>query len=280
MNFNLISKFYRRQDVQFELVKQLYHREFALLIPSWVEDADLVKTSTRTLKCHSVQHLQFILKALEWGSRHLPYNFYYSLARYKDGLPNQDMNMFVRKEKNTEWLRTHERFMDRFDFLVDIDSPNHQKIKLAYNSMVLIHNYFNEMRFPHMVRFSGKGFHLVTPSTYFLPLPFDSGVGANIYNLYSKIARLLKKRFSDLVDTSIYESRRLCKLSYSLSIYKDNIFVCYPLNTEKEIENFSPEDYRAENFGLPIFQHSHHIFNSNSTAIKLLDDLGLFVGVK
>lgn len=259
---------YNRIDVQYELVKQLYRREFALLCPSWIKDPVMKKTSTRNLKCHNVAHLKFILKALEWKDRELLFNFYHSLAIYNNGIPNQTMNM--NKRDNSDWNKNHHKEMCGYDFLIDIDAGSHEDIYHAQDSMIQITWLLNDFNVPYYVKFSGKGFHIVIPHNVLMERSFNVADDDNIYFNCSELAKLLHKKFSEMVDLKIYDPRRLCKLSYSLSIYENDIYVCYPLHMKHDLRNFNLEDYNLNKFDRTIQRRGVRLFNKKGGMSELL----------
>jgi len=275
MEFEILSNWYRRADVKFELIKQLYKREFALLVPSWIKDADIKKRSTRMLKVHNVGHLDFVLKALEFHEKKTPYNFYYSLAQYYDGIPNQDLNFTRRKENgiNEDWKYRHETEMKGFDFLLDIDAGGHEDILFAYESAKLIKQFYDNNDCPYILRFSGKGFHFVIPYHYLPQFSLEGFQDKTQYMYYSMIAKRLYEKFSELIDLSIYDSRRVCKLSYSIANYEDNSYVAYPFGTNKEFEDFRLRDFEVSNFDKPIYRRGEHVFNMSMSPQKMLKKL-------
>lgn len=259
---------YNRIDVQYELVKQTYLREFSLLVPSWISDPLQKRTSTRNLKCHNVTHLKFLLKALDWRERELIFNFYYSLARYQNGLPNQTMNM--KNRNNDDWNLNHYKTMIGYDFLIDIDAGSHDDIYHAKDSMLMITDYFNRFNVPYYVKFSGKGFHIIIPHNATPVKSFDVNEKNNVYFEFSSVAKLLYERFSEMIDTKIYDPRRLCKLSYSLAVYEDDIFVCYPLHMRYDLENFNLDDYRLSKFDKSIQRRGMKLFNPDGDVTNYL----------
>ena len=276
MDFEKISQWYDRQDVKFEITKQLYNREFALLVPSWC-DSEIKKRSTRMLKCHNTQGFDFILKALDFKKKQTPYNFYYSLAKYYGGIPNQTLNFIERKKSqaNEEWKDLHEYHMKQFDLLIDIDSGSHEDIDFAYLSTQNIITLLDDCNTPYILRFSGKGFHIIIPSMYMPKKSRNTFDDDSIYMLHSRIARKLHDTFSEMIDLSIYDSRRLCKLSYSLANYKENTYVCYPFNTKQEFNDFKLNDYNLNNFDKPIIMRGHFIFNQTGMTDELIKRLGV-----
>jgi len=262
---------YNRSDVKFEQIKYLKNREMAMLIPSWCSE-EIKKGSIRMLKCHSVQHFDYITKnGVRMWDKMLPYNFYYSLAKYKNGIPNQTFNFSERD--NTEWSKIHHSVMESYDFLIDIDAVSFDDIYHAHFSAGNIISYFNLKEVPFEVRFSGKGFHIVIPFRYFHEkgYSFEPKSKDSIYTIYSRIARKLSKKFSEMIDIGIYDSRRVCKLPFSLSLYEKFIYVCYPFRDLNEFDDFLLCKFELDNFGFAVKRDKIAVFNENGSIEPLLE---------
>ena len=95
ININNYYKWYFIPKVKFNIIKYTKNRETALI------SHDKAIT-LRMLKIHSVQHIDFHLKSLNWFKN--KWNMYYSLAEYKEGIPNQNFNLA--KRDNSEWKKT------------------------------------------------------------------------------------------------------------------------------------------------------------------------------
>ena len=85
----------------------------------------------------------------------------------------------------------------------------------------------------------------------------------------SSVAKRFKEKYSDLIDTKIYDSRRLCKLAYSLSVYDNKLYVCYPINMYYDLVNFKLDDYDINNFDKPIQSRGIRTFNSKGNTKHL-----------
>lgn len=247
---------YYRADVKFEMIKSLFNREFALLSPAWIGDR---KTNTRTLRCHSVQHLDWIYNYLHIFKLEKYYNFYYSLARYKYGIPYRDYN--VENNNIKEWFKNHHKEMAAFDLLIDIDATSHKDIDFAYESAKAVKKFFDKDNVSYELRFSGMGFHFIIPYGVLSSKSMLIRDEDNIYDDYKKIAVFLNKNISELIDLKIFDSRRLCKLPYSLSLYEDETYVCLPFKDNDDFNSFKLERFKLSNVlpmdirgkGLPLF---------------------------
>jgi hypothetical protein len=247
-----------------------------VLIPSWCEE-ELKKNSARMLKVHSVQHLTSVMGyGLRLWEKRIPFNIYYSLAKYKEGIPNQSFNFAERD--NSEWNKEGNVLnMESYDFLIDIDAGSHEDVMMAHESTRLIIDFFNTKNIPFELRFSGKGFHIIIPYRYFNIseakefLCFNPEEKKNVYALYSAIAKALSKEFSEMIDIKIYDSRRICKIPFSLACYENDVFVCYPFVNYCQFEEFKLNDFKLENFNLLIRQENRKIFNEEGTIKFLLE---------
>lgn len=279
-NFKTITEWYNTASVKFEIIKFLRNREMALLVPSWIKDKETRIRCIRMLKCHSVQHYDYILnKGLRIFEKQTPYNFYYSLAKYKDGIPNQTFNLWEKKKNNLSWNEIHFNRMVAYDFLIDIDAGSHEDIYFAFDSTKLIKAYFDMLNVPYELRFSGMGFHFIIPYLY---LPYHSMIpkaDSNLYWFLCLIAKKLKAKFSEMIDVNIYDSRRVCKIPYSLGIYENGLYVCYPFATSDEFEKFRLRDYVPSNFDVDIIRGKNRkVFNDCGSIYSLCKDLGVLNG--
>lgn len=267
-------KWYGRIDVLFEIIKQTKNRECAFLVPYWCTD-EMKRYSIRMLKIHNVKHLKFVMRASQIFSKKTIVNLYYSLAKYKNGIPNQTMNLYERN--NEDWKNKHYEEIESFDFVIDIDAGDFSEFELCYLSAKNIKNYFDFLKVPYSLRFSGKGFHFFINSDYMPKKSFNPYDEDNIYKLHFKIAKSISDRFSEMVDLKIYDSRRVLKIPYTLSIYEKNIYVCYPFQNDDEFNNFKLKNYSVDNFNKEIQNRGIKIFNEEGNILKLLKDLKIEV---
>ena len=271
-----IKKWYYDARVKFSMINSLNNREMSCLIPSWCEP-ETRKFNIRTLRVHSVQHLDFIYSRLKIFEDNKPYNYYYSLAKYQIGLPYQDMRDLRRDNK--DWILHHHKQMIIYDFVLDIDAGDEEDIKYAYLSAKNIKTFLDLCDCPHEVRFSGRGFHFVIPYDYFLPhvigISLNPKKPNNIYKYYYRIANYFSKHFSEMVDLKIYDSRRLLKIPYTLAIYEDNIFVCSPFFNRNDFYSFIPEQYKLNNYNKDKLGQGLHLFNKGKSIKNMLIKIGM-----
>jgi hypothetical protein len=167
--------------------------------------------------------------------------------------------------------------MDGYDFLIDVDAGDFEDIDGAYQSTREIISFFDFKDIPYEIRFSGKGFHLIIPHNYFslfnvnYTIMFNLKEEKNVYQLYSKIAKKLSDRFSEMIDLKIYDSRRVCKIPFSLALYKERIYVCYPFTTIEEFDDFRLINFELWNFNKPIRQEKRTVFNADGNIKGLLE---------
>lgn len=231
---------YDQAVIKFELIKSLQQRELCL-----IEKSDHNR-SIRNLRCHSVQHLDFILhRWMKIKERKINYNFFYSLAKYKNGVPFQTAN--YEKRDNTEWNKKHWYEMTEYDFLLDVDAPNHETIMLAHESASMVKHLFDQWKVPYELRFTGCGFHFIIPHFYWVNTVsnFQPGHQYSVYAKFHKLGRWFYDNYTELVDYSIYDSRRVAKIPYSLALYPGNAYICWPFNSNEEFEAFYLPDYEA-----------------------------------
>jgi hypothetical protein len=269
LSYSLFYGWYNLSAVNFEMVKFLFNREFALFVAKCVDDPNVLKRSVRNLKVHSVQHLEFNLKATQMFQKETPYNFYYSLARFRNGIPNQTLNFAIRD--NTEWNENCYKDIISYDYLIDIDAADFDDLQIAYETAVDLKRVFDKLNVPYELRFSGMGFHFIIPYKY-LPqdLTLNPHIDNNLYQFCQKLTGCLNDRYSELIDTSIYDSRRVCKLPYSLALYKNDAFVCSPILSDEELVNFSLYKYRPAEYPFTVERRGIKIFNENGNLSLLL----------
>jgi len=281
INFYNYINWYWKPSVKFELIRTLRNRELALLNPNWLtaEHPELRKQNVRMLRCHSVQHFDFILKSLNVYVMKKTYNFYYTLAKYINGIPYQTMDL--KNRDNEEWKNTkHFEEMIGYDFLIDIDAREENEMNDAYESAGILKKEFDILSVPYELRFSGFGFHFIIPAIYMPKLSFFKNEKNNIYQVCHLIAKRLNKKYSEMIDLKIYDSRRLCKLPYSLALYEDVNYVCTPILTNREFNDFKIYNYTPKTIKYSIENRGTHIFNMVGNINKLLDNLNVkIIGV-
>lgn len=250
---------YNLAEVKFELIKQTYNREFAVLPPKHFNQ----KYGTRTLRLHSVQHLDFILwNQLKCKLTKKCLNLYYSLATYKKGLPMLGANL--RERDTSDWKDNHYKHIIAYDLLIDIDAGSHDEITYAQESALKIVDELDDCEVPFQLRFSGMGFHIIIPYWFFrdVKISFNPFAENNIYKLYTRILVNLHDRVSEMIDFKIADSRRICKLPYSIAFYDGCEYVCAPINKRVELLDFNLENYKPQKWVCKMRGRSPLTFNS------------------
>ena len=236
---NLIKYWYNLEFVKCNIIKYTYNREFALAYPKTSKRKNVV--FSRNLRLHNTKHLDFFCKKYDLYNKRL--NWYYSLAEYKYGLPRRNFNHgdYAIFEK---WKKIHWKYMLGFDFVIDIDRKHDAPFKYVLISAKMIKDFLDLRNFQYQIRFSGNGFHFLIPYKYFTSFNPDPYSEHSVYKYFYSIALKLHNTKTEMVDLRMYDSRRLIKLPYTLTFYKDVTYVCSPCN----LYDFKLDDYRPENF--------------------------------
>jgi hypothetical protein len=279
---------YHNFPIQYALIRNLVKREMAFIAPEWQPKVHTYD-NIRMQKAHSVQFLQGVLDYAIFN--HKPNklkNLYYSLAKFKDkGIPLR--SELVDDNSKSDWKVNYWQSIDQYDFVIDIDAPNHPDIpekvliQSAFRSMQNISLYLTGLNCPHFVRFSGRGFHIFIPYKKIAEgmntVIFDPDSEINIYKEYRHIASFISSKFSDYVDLNIYDGRRIIKLPYSIAHYKRFSRVCYPLTINIiNSEDFNPDDYEISRFctahpSFPIEIQEDAIICKDGDCCKLLKEV-------
>jgi hypothetical protein len=268
---SLYYNWYKSSAIKFEIIKFLYRREMATIKRPG-------SNTFRMLKCHTIQHFDFLWnRIIQAEQKNELHNVYYSMARYYSGIPNQDFRQG--KRDNTVWNKSCYQEMESYDFFLDVDAHN-CPLGFAYDSAKELKEFFDDYNVPYELRFSGNGFHFIIPYKYFLEQFNESDIflnpkeSPNIYQTYTKIAKYFNGTISSLIDWKIYDSRRICKIPYSLACYiskeETRILMCFPFSSDEQfkifgsfynsrlldVENVNPQSFIAK---------GSFIFNPNGT---------------
>ena len=219
--------YYSRTEIVFEIVKQLYGRETVFIDPFDKSKA------TRLMKIHSIQDYGIVTKWVGFWKR--PYNIYYSLAKYKQGIPYQVLNHDKRKELNKEWNEVeHWKNIDTFDFLIDFDGEDWKHAEQLKPDVLKVSELLKDV--PHSIRFSGCGFHIIVPGQY-MPqgLSYDPELETSYFTLLHDLLTALQRNYCGYIDLACTDSRRVVKIPYSLACYEEGAYVCYPYFKHSEI---------------------------------------------
>lgn len=262
-----VVEWYKNISIQYELIKYLKYREMCLLVKNTNP-----KFNTRMLKAHSIQHLQYILfNMMRIETKGADYTVYYSLAKYENGIPNQEPELTNRNNK--DWIMNHYKHIIGFDFMLDIDSPDHIDLHHAHFDAKIIKKMLDYHNTPYKLIFSGCGFHFIIPFDKFnINKSFNPSDEDNIYKYHLKIAKVISDRFSELIDLSIYESRRVCKVPYSPTIYKNGlVLVSKPFLNNREFEDFDYTDMVIDGLNPNDFKcRGDYLFNPDGNTDKFI----------
>jgi len=226
-NFANYRLWYNRLDVIYEILKYAKNRELAVINPF------IKKEAIRMIKLNTAQQFGDISKWINMNKR--TWNLYTSLAVYKNGIPNQTFNMEKRDSK--EWNLNHWKEIKHFDFLIDFDCDSHDMIAYAKEDVKRVSNFFNGI--PHSIRYSGMGYHIMISGEYMPKITFNPDEKDNYFDFLRECLVQLRRQFSDFIDTGCHDPRRVAKLPYSLALYENDNYVCWPLRTLRELEQNS-----------------------------------------
>ena len=267
---------YGNYNVQYYFLNYLQNREFSAL-RSKGRNA-FACANMRNMRVHNIQGFKFFMEFLRMFDIGKDYNMYYSMAKFRNGIPERNLkNNDWEKEKFEEWNENCHNDIIGYDMLIDIDAGEHDNIDYAVDSAKRIRNRLNHLNVPYQLRFSGMGFHFIIPSRYFVPELIESDrvdnfnphKDGNVYQDMMKIAQYLYDVDSEMIDKDLFDSRRLAKLPYSLSIYDDAVFVCKPVNPD-ELDYFKIEKYLLINNKMPVLD-ADTIYNPDGNVFKLIE---------
>lgn len=260
------QEWYNLQTVKYKLKDYTYNREVAFIeIPS--------RNIIRKRRIHNMKGFEVYIKSLhiDLGRK---YNMYYSLAKYKNGVPYGSLNFSKDKDNptlNYFWKVKYYQEMESYDFLLDIDADSQKEIGYAYYSAKQIKILLDKFNVPYYLRFSGCGFHFIIPYKFFPQLSFDPFDNTNIYLCYKQIAQKIKSKFSHMIDLGIYDSKRLVKIPYSLAFYDNEYFLSVPFNNDNEFDNFKLENMKPNNYYKYLELRKEKLFNEQGNLNKLFE---------
>ena len=206
-----------------------------------------------------------------------PYNIYHSVAKYIVGIPNQTLNFYdkSRSEVNQDWKGgTHHKNIYTYDFVVDIDAPSHDYMDIALESAKKLHKFYMYHGIPHEIRFTGMGFHFIVPDCGGWTKDYSPDLLNSLYRQFTQLAILLHNNISEMIDLKIYDSRRVVKCPYTLSIYDDKAYLCWTFMTTLELVDFDynlMEIKKPLDFSKIIKSRGTFMFNQGCDSTKILD---------
>jgi len=270
--YNYLAWYFAPQ-IKFKMLPYLRDREFALMTPKNFPNP---QATTRLLRTHTVQSFDFYYDVTGMKSNKHFYNFFSSVAKYKYGLPKVPYKKEPRQEFKEDWNKTHWKQMVSYDFFLDIDGTP-DVFDFTKQSAIDVKQFFDNHGIPHQLRFSGKGFHFVIPYNYFVDhLPvgwgsFDPDSHESIYKFFGRLARYIHDFISEMVDSQIYDARRVIKIPYSLALYEHGYFVCLPISSFEELQTFQYTDAEYTKFSHDrIRYHKGDVLFNESGNVKYL----------
>jgi hypothetical protein len=249
-DLNLKMKlWYGRQDVKYELIKFLKNREFAYIAPKWLrkEYKGRVKDiSNRNWRVHNTQHFDVLMNTFIFNSNPRIVNLYNGMAQFTNGLPYQTLDLT--KRDNEDWKKNGWKQMCGYDILLDVDADSHRKtVSHAWPSAKVLMGLLDDNKVAYELRFSGMGFHFIIPASALPKMHFDPAGKDSIFSFTINFLAFLRKKVTQILDMTIFDSKKLCKLPYSLAVFKKASYVCTPILSREEFENFKLSDYSFEN---------------------------------
>lgn len=235
--------YYNNYKIQNLIVKYLFNRETVALPSKRMGDGAKI----RNMRIHNTQSFRFWMDFIRmFQNKHQLFNLYYSMARFEKGVPYRYVGGGNLKEDFSEWNKDLKQKIVSYDMLIDIDAGEPSEMPYAAETANMLKRVFDAASVPYYLRNSCMGFHYVVPYEYFDPsisLNPDDGEDS-IYYKMQQIAVYLNETYSDMIDTTIYDSRRIAKIPYSIGLYPHGDFVCLPVN------NLTAFDYKCYSFDI------------------------------
>lgn len=235
--------YYSQPYVLFNLVEQLKYKYL-----SAIKKVNGKNVLTRYYLGYSLELLQDSLRRMG-VLKDASVKLYFDLTGFKnkDGnLPLFNYDRKIRKEDRDNFNKNYQEYMFSYDFGIDVDSKDVNK---AYTDSKKIKELFDKYRLPYSLKFSGrKGFHFLIEDKY-----FDGRIKTkNKVLLCQKLSKVIMnvcglKSISEggTFDDSIYDDRRIFKISYSLQNKDGKEYCCLPLD-DFQFENWKLEDMELE----------------------------------
>lgn len=240
-----IYNFYRNDANSKKIIQQLQDREFSMFFPRHIDVEGY--RGQRFMRLEEKDRLSWVFGWSHQMRRKHPLNLFMSLAKFKD-LPTMRWKTEENIQYRKTWAENWVKWIKSYDFVVDIDSPSHEFIDLAKdNAMQILDELEDLFGKRGQIRFSGKGFHIYyyydMIKDHFPDHSFDPMQNNNIYNQYCFIAKKLKEKITDFIDTSIYDCKRVIKIPASLVFYPENKIYYACVLTKNQLHNFDLEKY-------------------------------------
>lgn len=260
LNKRLYSQWYSCLDAVYAMFPYLQGREGCLLDPTRQYYA------MRYLRFWNAQSIQY--HRLNSG-RGKVYNYYASLARIP-ALPFT-FEASGRSRAVEEWKKNYLSLIKGYDFLIDIDVKSDETLEWGVASAETLRSLLNSCSCPYRMRFSGRGFHFIIPYEALPP----SNNFLEYMKFYDLFLKRLKAEVSCMIDSGIADTRRVCKVPYSLAFYSSgDVRVCFPLSS-KELGSFSAELAAPGRWleNRKLFKREDILYNKMGSAEKVLEVL-------
>ena len=263
---DMIRAWYAKEDVQYEIVKNLQDKEVIFMQP---EKTKLPKSEPGTkpkmheyddenrviwgIKAFSVKYLKEAFD--HWKFFEKRKNIYYTVDNYDD-IPTFSYDLNLKYKQLEDWVKNHKAHMKSMDFVLDFDMPEEEKkpfikyrrenpdiIKLTkcYIDCKRVKTLFDHSNVPYTLCFSGMGFHMrIRGEDARLIMPeWDKDAA-----LYRRVINTLRTWCNtSTLDTTIYTKRRLWKAEYTLDVNRNIVLI--PLSDE-DFEKFDIRKYRVQ----------------------------------
>ena len=234
------KSYYQQPYVLYLLIEQLKHRYLSVRKENPKKKGSYILS--RYYQGYSIHILNESLRrnnVLNDTSAKLYFDL--STFQYDNGnTPLFNFNKKKREEDKERFNELYSKYMKSFDFAIDLDSD--KDIMDAWRDAKKIKKLFDDYKLPFSIKFSGgRGFHFLIEDKFFNPKIKPQNKVILCGRMASVIAGscgINKHNEGGTFDDSIYDDRRIFKLSYSLNYKDGKEFVCLPLSDE-QFENFS-----------------------------------------
>jgi hypothetical protein len=160
IDYDIYKNWYSREDVLYEIIKQLKARE-TMLIGFNKERTD--EFIIRCLKIHSTEYLKSNFNAFNFFERY--YNIYRSVALLQD-MPAFSFNMKERLQQQDTFNREFMKYVTGYDFVIDFDGDNVSYDHL-WQEVYIVKDLFDDYGVSYILKASSsKGFHIEIPDRF------------------------------------------------------------------------------------------------------------------
>lgn len=222
------KKWYSLVPVQFEIIKNLHHRELCFLS----QKEELIKHPVRYLIAFNIAYLKKHFERFNFLDNLI--NMYNSCAILKD-VPVFSYNLKIRRETDEykEFNENYDKYVINYDYFMDIDGK--ENFELAFSEAKEIKNILDEYKLPYYILNSSfNGFHFVIPASYLPSMEINE-----LLKILEKVMQNIKGIYDfKTLDTSIVDLKRVRKVPYS---YECSGAICLPLS-DFMFENFKKEN--------------------------------------